>query len=178
MEAVYEYRSPLGKIVLAGEREALTGLWFDGQKYFGSTLGTGAVKSSLPIFEQAVKWLELYFGGKEPAFTPALSFRGTPFQKRVWEFLLTIPYGQTITYGEIAEGLSGEGGGHSKTSARAVGSAVGRNLISLIVPCHRVVGAGGGLTGYAGGIDKKEKLLLLEKADLSRASCGNLKNLL
>lgn len=162
---ISHYHSPLGEITLASDGEALTGLWFDGQKYFGSTLGADPVGEELPVFVKTREWLELYFGGEKPDFTPPLSLKGTPFQKRVWEFLLTIPYGETATYGEIAERLSDEGEegeGRSKTSARAVGSAVGRNPISLIVPCHRVIGAGGRLTGYAGGIEKKERLLLLE----------------
>lgn len=162
MEAICEYHSPLGKIILAGEGEALKGLWFEGQKYFGSTLGGETVGAGLPVLDQAVRWLDLYFSGEEPDFTPPLSLTGTPFQKRVWEFLLTIPYGRTTTYGEIAGRLFGEGEEGQRTSARAVGSAVGRNPISLIVPCHRVVGAGGRLTGYAGGLERKEKLLLLE----------------
>lgn len=169
MEYTYHYQSPLGGITLAGNEEALTGLWFDGQKYFGSTLGKEAVEKELPVFRQTKKWLDLYFRGQEPGFTPPLSFQASLFRKRVWEYLLTIPFGQTVTYGEIAKKLSGvEGGG---TSARAVGNAVGHNPVSIIVPCHRVLGAGGKLTGYAGGTEKKEQLLLLEGVRLSIAPC-------
>ncbi len=161
MEAVYEYPSPLGSILLASGGEALKGLWFKGQKYFGSTLGSDAVQRDLPVFDRTAEWLELYFRGEEPDFMPPLALEGTAFQKRVWELLLTIPYGTTVTYGEIAGRLS-EGPESLQTSARAVGNAVGRNPISLIVPCHRVGGAGGRLTGYAGGLERKEKLLSLE----------------
>ena len=111
----------------------------------------------LPVFDEAVKWLDLYFGGVIPDFTPKRSPRGTGFQRRVWDVLLTIPYGQTVSYGEIAGKLGCR-------SAQAVGGAVGRNPISLIIPCHRVLGADGGLTGYAGGVDKKRSLLELERA--------------
>lgn len=162
MNYISHYHSPLGGITLASDGEALTGLWFDGQKYFGSTLGAGPEEKELPVFARTREWLELYFGGKKPEFTPPLSFETTPFRKQVWELLLTIPYGGTTTYGEIAKRIEEKTG--RKTSARAVGNAVGHNPVSLIVPCHRVMGAGGTLTGYAGGIEKKKKLLLLEDA--------------
>lgn len=116
----------------------------------------------LPVFEQADRWFEIYFSGREPDFLPPLIMKTTPFRKAVWELLLTIPYGQTMTYGELAK-LVAEQMGRIRMSAQAVGGAVGHNAISLIIPCHRVVGANGSLTGYAGGIAVKEKLLLLEK---------------
>ena len=156
MDYIYFYDSPLGGILLASDGEALTGLWFEGQKYYAEGLSPEHAEKPLPIFEACERWLELYFNGQAPDFTPALAPRGTAFQKRVWDILLTIPYGQTLSYGDIAEKLGG-------TSARAVGSAVGRNPISLVIPCHRVLGADGSLTGYAGGIDRKRRLLELEQ---------------
>jgi len=166
MDYIHHYDSPLGGITLASDGTALTGLWFDGQKYFAAHLSSDHEEKALPIFEQADQWLDIYFTGKAPDFTPPLHMRATPFQKAVWDILLTIPYGKTLTYGEIADRIA-EQRGLSRMSAQAVGGAVGHNLISLIIPCHRVVGSNGSLTGYAGGIDKKMKLLTLEHADMS-----------
>ena len=163
MKYLYKYSSPLGGITLECEGSALTGLWFDGQKHFAAAPDAREADGSLPAFEQAARWLDIYFGGRDPGFFPKTAPEGTPFQAAVWEILLTVPYGETVTYGEIARRIA-EKTGLSRMSARAVGGAVGRNPISLIIPCHRVVGAGGKLTGYAGGIDRKEKLLALEKA--------------
>lgn len=154
------YVSPMGNIVLAGDGTALTGLWFEGQKWFGAGLTDGAERAELPVFRQTKKWLDIYFGGGEPAFTPAVALRGSEFQIAVWNVLSAIPYGKTVTYGEIAKNLTAVTG--RKTSARAVGSAVGRNPVSIIVPCHRVLGADGSLTGYAGGVERKRELLRLE----------------
>lgn len=154
------YVSPMGNIVLAGDGTALTGLWFEGQKWFGAGLTDGAERAELPVFGQTKKWLDIYFGGGEPAFTPAVALRGSEFQIAVWNVLSAIPYGKTVTYGEIAKNLTAVTG--RKTSARAVGSAVGRNPVSIIVPCHRVLGADGSLTGYAGGAERKRELLRLE----------------
>lgn len=154
------YVSPMGNIVLAGDGTALTGLWFEGQKWFGAGLTDGAERAELPVFVQTKKWLDIYFGGGEPAFTPAVALRGSEFQIAVWNVLSAIPYGKTVTYGEIAKNLTAVTG--RKTSARAVGSAVGRNPVSIIVPCHRVLGADGSLTGYAGGVERKRELLRLE----------------
>jgi len=166
MDYIHHYDSPLGGITMASDGTALTGLWFDGQKYFAAHLSSDHEEKALPIFEQADQWLDIYFTGKAPDFTPPLHMRATPFQKAVWDILLTIPYGKTLTYGEIADRIA-EQRGLSRMSAQAVGGAVGHNLISLIIPCHRVVGSNGSLTGYAGGIDKKMKLLTLEHADMS-----------
>lgn len=166
MTYTYRYNSPIGGITLASGGEELTGLWFDGQKYFGDTVSGECKEQSLPIFKQAERWLDIYFSGSEPDFTPPIKMETTPFRKEVWEIMLTIPFGQTTTYGEIADRLA-KRRGISKMSAQAVGSAVGHNSVSLIIPCHRVVGTNGSLTGYAGGIDKKIKLLTLEKADMS-----------
>ena len=157
MEYTYHYTSPLGGITLASDGEALTGLWFDGQKYFADTLDAEYAEKALPLFGETAKWLDLYFAGIVPDFTPKLSPRGTPFRHAVWNVLLTIPYGHTMTYGEIAKALGCR-------SAQAIGGAVGHNPISLIIPCHRVVGADGSLTGYAGGVDKKRSLRKLEQA--------------
>ena len=165
MTYLCHYASPLGGITIASGGAALTGLWFDGQKYFGSTLSGERQAKELPVFEETRRWLDAYFRGEKPDFTPPLSVETTPFRRAVWELLLTIPYGQTMTYGEIAAEIARRRG-LSGMSAQAVGGAVGRNPISLIIPCHRVVGTGGSLTGYAGGIEKKVKLLELEHTDM------------
>lgn len=172
MEYTHHYVSPLGGITLASDGEALTGLWFDGQKYFADTLDPQHKEKSLPVFAEADRWLDVYFSGKEPEFTPKLRMNTTGFRKAVWEVMLTIPFGQTMTYGEIAAVIAQQKG-FSSVSARAVGGAVGRNAISLIIPCHRVVGSGGRLTGYAGGIDKKARLLMLEKEAISNLPYKN-----
>lgn len=148
----------MGEMTLASNGEELTGLWFDGQKYFASNMRGRIEEKDLPVFEQTEKWLDIYFSGKAPDFTPPLSFSGiSPFRKRVWEIMLAVPYGQTTTYGKIAERIERETG--KRVSAQAVGGAVGHNSISVIIPCHRVLGANGDLTGYAGGVDKKVALL-------------------
>lgn len=166
MTYICKYNSPLGVITLAGSGEALTGLWFDGQKYFGDNLPNEYKQDRLPVFDETVKWLDIYFSGRNPGFMPPLSFNASPFRKTVWEILLTIPYGKTMTYGEIADKIAAQKGIESM-SAQAVGGAVGHNPISIIVPCHRVVGTNGSLTGYAGGIERKIKLLEFEQADMS-----------
>lgn len=166
MEYTHHYHSPLGSITLASDGESLTGLWFDGQKYFLDTLCKEHEERHLPVFEQTEQWLDLYFSGTAPSFTPPLNPKATPFQKTVWEILCSIPYGQTMTYGEIAGRIAAQKG-LARMSAQAVGGAVGHNPISILIPCHRVVGTNGSLTGYAGGIERKEKLLTLEKVDLS-----------
>ena len=167
MEYIHHYDSPLGGIKMASDGESLTGLWFDGQKYFADTLDREHKEKALLVFGQTDRWLDLYFGGSAPDFTPPLRMKTTDFRKTVWRILLTVPYGKTMTYGEIADAVAMERG-LSKISAQAVGGAVGHNAISLIIPCHRVVGANGSLTGYAGGLERKFRLLAMEKADLSR----------
>ncbi len=162
MESLHHYDSPFGGMTAASDGTALTGLWFDGQKYFAAGLDANHEEKQLPVFEETGRWLDIYFSGREPDFTPQLSMNTTPFRRAVWEILLTIPYGQTMTYGEIAAEIAKQRG-LSRMSAQAVGGAVGHNPISLIIPCHRVIGADGSLTGYAGGLDKKAKLLALEK---------------
>ena len=162
MEYTNEYISPLGKILLASDGHALTGLWFEGQKYFAAKLERDHEEKDLPVFAQVAEWLALYFNGKNHAFTPPLTLKGTPFQKEVWEAMLAIPFGQTTTYAKIAAQIA-KHRGLASMSAQAVGSAVAHNPISLIIPCHRVVGSDGSLTGYAGGIEKKEWLLAMER---------------
>ncbi|MEX5285371.1 methylated-DNA--[protein]-cysteine S-methyltransferase [Selenomonas sputigena] len=166
MQYTAHYASPFGPITLASDGTSLVGLWFDGQKYFADTLEDAHRQKSLPVFEEARRWLDLYFSGKEPSFLPPLAPKATPFRKKVWDILLSIPYGQTMTYGEIAKTIAREQS--SRMSAQAVGGAVGHNPISIIVPCHRVVGTNGSLTGYADGIDKKVQLLTLEGVDMTR----------
>ena len=166
MAYIYHYNSPFGGITLSSNGTKLTGLWFDGQKYFGSTISEDHEEKNLPIFEQTIKWLHIYFSAKAPDYIPPLYISSTVFRKSVWDILLTIPYGKTMTYKEIAEKAARQMG-LSQMSAQAVGGAVAHNPISLIIPCHRVVGSDGSLTGYAGGVEKKLELLKLEKADLS-----------
>lgn len=162
-----QYASPLGGILLAADETGLTGLWFDGEKYYADNLPAEHAAAKTPILSAAVRWLDCYFSGKEPDFTPPLHPIGSPFRRAVWEILLQIPYGATVTYGEIAKQLAKKMG-LARMSAQAVGGAVGHNEISIIIPCHRVVGTNGSLTGYAGGLDKKTGLLALERADMSR----------
>ena len=143
-----------------------TGLWFDGQKFFAHDLPAGRVEQNTPALSEVKRWLDIYFTGKEPDFMPPLHPIGSAFRRSVWDILLRIPYGQTTTYGEIARQLA-EKQGRPRIAAQAVGGAVGHNKISIIIPCHRVVGTNGSLTGYAGGIDKKVKLLEWEHTDMT-----------
>ena len=159
--------SPLGVILLAADETGLTGLWLDGAKYFADNLPEAHTEQETPILLEAKRWLDLYFAGNKPDFMPPLHPIGSAFRQAVWNILLQIPYGQTMTYGEIARQLAKKRG-VSRMSAQAVGGAVGHNKISILIPCHRVVGSDGSLTGYAGGLDKKIKLLELEQADMSR----------
>ena len=156
------YESPLGGILLAADDTGLTGLWFEGQKYFAATLPAEVQTKETPALREGRRWLDLYFAGKEPKTSPPLHLIGTPFRLSVWKILSEIPYGKTTTYGDIAQRLAKERG-LPRLSARAVGSAVGRNPISLIIPCHRVIGRNSRLTGYAGGLHRKAYLLSLER---------------
>lgn len=167
MVYTYNYESPMGIILLSADETGLTGLWFDGQKYFADTLPNEHMPQETEILTAAKEWLDVYFSGKEPKFTPPLHPIGSSFRQAVWQILLQIPYGQTITYGEIAHRIA-KMKNTSHMSAQAVGGAVGHNEISIIIPCHRVVGTNGSLTGYAGGIDKKISLLELEHTDMSQ----------
>lgn len=161
MQYITTYRSPLGEILLAADEIGLTGLWFDGEKFYADSLDPEHEERNVPVFDVVKKWLDIYFSVREPDFMPPVHMIGSEFRQQVWKLLREIPYGETITYGGLAKRLARERG-LERMSAQAVGGAVGHNEISIIVPCHRVVGSDGSLTGYAGGIDKKERLLILE----------------
>lgn len=165
MQYIDHYQSPLGGITLSGTESELTGLWFDGQKYFGSTLPADHEEGESPVLAQTKRWLDCYFQGNIPGFMPPLKPSGTPFRLAVWGILKQIPYGEVITYGKLAEQIASLRGLPSM-SAQAIGGAVGHNPISILIPCHRVVGSDGSLTGYAGGLEKKIRLLTLEKAEI------------
>lgn len=167
MQYISTYDSPIGNILLAADELGLTGLWLEGQRYFAHCLNSEYAEEEISVFVKAKEWLDNYFLGAEPSFKLPLHFMGTDFQNEVWEILCSIPYGATATYGEIAKQLASKRG-IRQMSAQAVGGAVGRNEISIIVPCHRVIGANGSLTGYAGGIDKKIALLNLERIDTTK----------
>lgn len=152
------YQSPLGRLLLAADEIGLTGLWFERQRYFAQGLAPVHTDEETPILAQTRRWLDLYFSGSVPDFTPPLHPIGSDFRQEVWALLLQIPYGKTTTYGALANQLA-EKHGQRRMSAQAVGGAVGHNTISIIIPCHRVVGADGSLTGYAGGLDTKARLL-------------------
>ena len=157
------YHSPLGDLSLAADEQGLIGVWFVGQKYFEQGIsGQAFLEAANPVLSQASQWLDAYFAGeKSKQDKPVLSPQGTPFQKQVWQVLREIPSGQTLTYGDIAEKINCR-------SAQAVGGAVSRNPLSIIVPCHRVLGSNGQLRGYAGGIDKKIWLLQHEGIKLDK----------
>jgi methylated-DNA-[protein]-cysteine S-methyltransferase len=161
MEYVHRIESPVGTLTVSSDGENIAGLWIAGQKYFANTLGKDALEQNLSVFDGVKEWLTIYFSGKEPGFMPPLAPRGSPFQKSIWNILRNIPYGKTTSYGEISKQFELENEGR-RASARAAGGAVGHNPISILIPCHRVIGKNGDLTGYAGGIDVKIKLLRLE----------------
>lgn len=165
MDYIHHYCSPLGSITEASDGTNLTGLWFDGQKYYAASIAENHSVKNLLVFDMTDRWLNQYFSGEIPCFTPPIRLKGTDFQMLVWEILLTIPYGQTKTYSEISM-LVAKSKGLSHMSAQAVGGAVSHNAVSLIVPCHRVIGANGSLTGYAGGLERKSWLLQMEKERL------------
>lgn len=166
MQQISYYQSPLGKMLIAADDIGICGIWFENQKFYAAKLNQDYIELENEDIIQAKKWLDIYFSGKQPDFTPKLHLVGTNFQLDVWNILLKIPYGKTTTYGNISQELVLKY--HKEhMSAQAVGNAVGRNPISIIVPCHRVIGANGKLTGYAGGLDKKSKLLALEKLEYS-----------
>ena len=161
MTYTMHYDSPLGKILLAADEEGMTGVWFEAQKYFAAKLPPENEEGTMPVLGDACRWLDVYFSGREPDFTPKLHLIGSDFRQAVWALLLQIPYGQTTTYGEIAAQLAKKRG-LPRMSAQAVGGAVGHNPISIMIPCHRVMGADGSLTGYAAGMEVKKMLLELE----------------
>ena len=158
MRDTRQYASPLGRILLESDGEALTGLWFAGHKYSGGAPEESSDATPLPVLTETARWLDLYFSGRVPGFTPPLAPRGTPFRLAVWKTLLTVPFGETASYAEIARRI-----GLPPSAARAVGGAASHNPIALIIPCHRIIGADGRLTGYAGGLDRKARLLEMEK---------------
>ena len=154
--------SPVGRLTLASDGTALTGLWIEGQKYFASTLDADAIDApALPVFLQTAQWLDAYFEKRPLPALPPLAPKGSPFRQAVWQRLMQIPYGETTTYGALAASLRAEG---ISAAAQAVGGAVGHNPILFLIPCHRVLGADGSLTGYAGGMEVKRRLLVLEGA--------------
>lgn len=167
MMYVWKYESPLGNITVAGKEAGLSGLWIEGQKYFKRTLPEVCVRKEISVFKQTKEWLDLYFEGKNPDFMPAFELKGSEFQLAVWNILMEIPYGCTVTYGEIAKRVAKQRK-LTHMSAQAVGGAVGHNPISILIPCHRVVGTNGSLTGYAGGIEKKITLLTLEGVNMDK----------
>ncbi len=167
MTYIKYYDSPLGKILLKADETGLIGIWFDGEKYHKENLSNDCIEIETRILAETVRWLNIYFDGKEPNFMVPIHLIGSSFQVKVRKILLKIPYGKTITYGEISRQLKKELG-IKKMSAQAVGVAIGHNKISIIIPCHRVIGTNGNLTGYAGGIERKIKLLELEKVDISK----------
>lgn len=157
--------SPLGPLTLSSDGSALTGLWLEGQKYFASTLDPHASAApELPVFRQTAAWLNAYFAKAPLPTMPPLAPSGSPFRQAVWALLREIPQGTVTTYGALAQALRAQG---RSAAAQAVGGAVGHNPISILIPCHRVVGADGSLTGYAGGVEKKRFLLALEGVDLA-----------
>lgn len=168
------YNSPLGRMLMAANSVTLIGLWFERQKYFARTLMGQHAKGNLPVFSQTRTWLDKYFAGQNPGPVPPLSLHDNAFRLAVWNTLATIPYGTVRTYGDIARQIASERG-FNRMSAQAVGGAVAHNPISIIVPCHRVVGTNGSLTGYAGGIAKKQALLRLEGINLSRFSVSQIR---
>lgn len=163
MQYIRHYESPLGRILLAADDQGLTGLWFEEGKNPSMSSDSEYEEKNTPVLDAAAGWLNEYFTGRNPGTFRPIHMLGTDFQKTVWKILLTIPYGSTVTYSEIADRIA-QSEGRQHMSAQAVGGAVGHNRIAIIIPCHRVIGADGSLTGYAGGIRKKEALLKLEHA--------------
>lgn len=161
MQKIQTYKSPLGELTLVSNGMALTSIWFESQKPLLQILQSPYEECNLPVFDDTKRWLDIYFEGKEPDFTPKLCPEGTEFRQQVWQELLNIPYGKTTTYGILSKQIAIQLN-KQKMSAQAIGGAVGHNPISIIIPCHRVVGANGTMTGYAGGIWRKEYLLKLE----------------
>ncbi len=154
MEYFHNYSSPIGNLTIVSDGDALLAILFD---------EPCSEDESLPVFDETERWLDIYFSGRDPGFIPKLRIGGTPFQTEVWSILQTIPYGQTMTYGEIAKTVAKQKG-MAKMSAQAVGNAVGKNPFPIIIPCHRVIGSNGGLVGYGGGLDRKVRLLKIEGA--------------
>ena len=151
------YNSPLGGMTMASEGQGLAALWFDGTREETRFADRKSTTTLLPVFDETRRWLDMYFAGEKPDFIPSLAPKGTPFQLQVWDILLTIPFGKTMSYGDVARCIS------PTMSAQAIGGAVGRNPIGIIIPCHRVIGADGSLNGYGGGMERKRWMLEMEK---------------
>lgn len=167
MQYTAAYQSSVGDVLLAADETGLTGLWLEGEKFYALSLDPEHEERETPIFAITRRWLDIYFSGHEPDFMPPVHMIGSEFRRCVWELLLQIPYGTAVTYGDLARQVARRRG-LRRMSAQAVGGAVGHNEISIIVPCHRVVGTNGSLTGYAGGVDKKRRLLELEGVDMEK----------
>lgn len=167
MQYTTKYETPLGSVLLAADETGLTGLWFDGARYYGAGLDPQHEEKEIPVFDTVRAWLCDYFAARKPDVLPPLHLIGSPFRVRIWEIMLQIPYGQTMTYGELARQIAKEKG-IGRMSAQAVGGAVAHNPVSIIIPCHRMVGTNGSLTGYAGGIPRKIELLKLEGVGMEK----------
>ncbi|URZ87397.1 methylated-DNA--[protein]-cysteine S-methyltransferase [Floricoccus penangensis] len=159
MKYIKDIESPVGTLTLASDGQSLTGLWIKNQKYYGLGIDEPSESIDLPVFAETKRWLDLYFSGVNPNFYPPLNPKGTEFRQEIWKLLTQIPYGQTVTYGQLSQMMKDNG---LKSSPQAVGGAAGHNPISIIIPCHRVLGSDGTLTGYAGGLENKMKFLDLE----------------
>lgn len=164
---VSKHETPLGMITIAGTKENLVGVWFDNQKYFGSTIPKEHQVGETKVIKETKKWLDIYFSGVEPDFFPLLLMEDSFFRMQVWEILKTIPYNQTKTYKEVGRQVAKKRN-ILNMSAQAVGGAVGKNPFAILIPCHRVIGKNGDLKGYAGGIQIKKQLLDLEKNEINR----------
>lgn len=169
MQYSCHYTSPIGNLLIEGDDAGLCGLWLDRERADTGILKSEYEEQKFPVLKQSREWLDIYFSGRKPDFMPKLHLTGSAFRLAVWELLLQIPYGQTTTYKAIAEKIA-EQRGIARMSAQAVGGAVGHNPVSIIVPCHRVIGADNSLTGYAGGLDIKYRLLELEGHDMGKFS--------
>lgn len=167
MNCTFEYASPIGKLTIASDGENVTGLWMRDQKYYGQSVEGDLEKRSVPVFKRVREWLDRYFRGEAPDVDFPLAPGGSAFRLIILDILRTIPYGETMTYAEVARQAAAKMDRKSMSS-QAVGGAVGHNPISIIIPCHRVVGSNGSLTGFSGGLDKKIHLLRLEKVDMSQ----------
>ncbi len=163
------YHSTIGELTLACHNNSIIGLWIKNQKYYPNSLAENSIlKDELPLFYDVKNWLDSYFSGQNPnILNLPLAPVGSDFSKEVWRIIKKIPYGETLSYGEIAKEISLKNN-NKNVSAQAVGGAVGRNPISIIIPCHRVLGSNGSLSGYAGGIEKKIKLLQIEKVNVNK----------
>ena len=166
-----DYNAPIGRMMIVSDDTRIVGVWLEGQKYFGGVIGEDLLRQDeLPVLQEAKSWLDRYFAGDKPQISELpLAPRGNAFRQAVWRILCAIPYGEVVTYGDIAKEIARQQGVKTM-SAQAIGGAVGHNPISVIIPCHRVVGANGNLTGYAGGLEVKIKLLTHEGVDMEKFS--------